>query len=274
MAVPSVAVDGASVPAVGLGTWRLTGARCRRAVESALELGYRHVDTAEQYGNERAVGVAVSAADVPREEVFLTTKVYGRNARYDDVLRSATDSLDRLGVEYVDLLLLHWPNPLVDVEETMAAMNRAREAGLTRHVGVSNFSVSQLEAARRASAAPILTNQVQFNPYEPQRELLRYCQDEGILLTGYSPLAHGGLVRDETLSEIGARYGKTPAQVALRWAIQRRSVVTIPRASSRDHLAENVDIFDFELTRDELEAITRPSTLKNWLSWTRGRLGI
>ncbi|WP_254768051.1 aldo/keto reductase [Salinilacihabitans rarus] len=262
------------VPTIGLGTWRLTGNRCRRAVETALDLGYRHVDTAQRYGNERAVGLALAASDVPREEVFLTTKVFGTNAGYDDVLDSTEESLDRLGVDRVDLLLLHWPNPLVDVEETMAAMNRLREEGKARHLGVSNFSRRQFAAARAASDAPLVTNQVQFHPYNPQRELLRYCQDEGVLLTAYSPLAHGGVIHDDTLTEIGARYGKTPAQVALRWAIQHRNVLAIPKASSRAHVAENLDVFDFELSRAEMETVTNASPFRTGLAWVRGRLGV
>ncbi|MFC4246530.1 aldo/keto reductase [Natribaculum luteum] len=263
---------GLEIPTVGLGTWRMTGHTCRRAVETALELGYRHVDTAQKYGNEREVGIAISASDVSREELFLTTKVWGRNARYDDVLESTKASLDRLGVDYVDLLLVHWPNPLVDVAETMAAMNDLHEEGLVRAIGVSNFSVDQLQKAQRASDLPLLTNQVQFHPYEPQRELLAYCQDEEIVLTAYSPLAHGGVVHDDTLTEIGWRYGVSPAQVAIRWAIQHAGVIAIPKAASREHLAENVDVFDFELTRSEMAEITNASSLRSGLAWLRGRL--
>lgn len=267
-------LDGDRVPTIGLGTWRLEGADCRRAVETALEIGYRHVDTAQAYGNERHVGVAMSAAEVDRDDVFLTTKVWVRNAGYDDVIASTRASLDRLGVDYVDLLLLHWPNPLVDIEETMAAMTDLREEGLTRHVGVSNFSVSQLERARAAADAPIVTNQVQFNPYDPKRELLRYCQDEDVVLTAYSPLAHGGAIHDDRLRAIGDRHGKSPAQVALRWAIQHRNVIVIPKATSREHVEENYDVFDFELSREEMETITTPSTLRGGLAWVRGRLGV
>ena len=274
MVTRTLSRDGIEVPTLGLGTWRTTGPACRRTIETALELGYRHVDTAQKYGNEREVGVALSAAEVPREEVFLTTKVWAGNARYDDVIESTHESLDRLGVDYVDLLLIHWPNPLVDVEQTMAAMNDLHAEGVVRAIGVSNFSVHQLEAARRASDAPLFTNQVQFHPFQPQRELLAHCQTEGILLTAYSPLAHGGVIHDETLTQIGTRYGKTPAQVALRWALQHRGVIVIPKSTSREHLAENLEVFDFELSRAEVEAITRESPIRTGMAWIRGRLGV
>jgi diketogulonate reductase-like aldo/keto reductase len=269
-----VSVQGEDVPALGLGTWRLTGRDCFRAVSNALELGYRHLDTARNYGNEQSVGEAIAASDVPRDDVFLVTKIPGRAAAYDDAMIAARESVRRLGVDQVDLLLLHSPNPLVSVEESMRALAACRERGLTRHVGVSNFSVRRLREAMRISPVPLLADQVQFHPYRPQRDLLELCRKRDVLLTAYSPLGHGGVVVDDTLRKVGQRYGKTPAQVALRWAIQHDNVAAIPKASSRRHLAENVEIFDFALTRYEMEQVEQASLLKTGVSWMRGRLGV
>jgi diketogulonate reductase-like aldo/keto reductase len=265
---------GARIPKLGLGTWRLKGDDCVRAVSTALELGYRHVDTAQLYENERQVGRAIRESDVPREDVFLTTKVDPNNRSRDDILASVARSLQRLDVDTIDLLLIHWPHPLADVETVMAAMNEARDRGWVDHLGVSNFDVDRLRTARRYSAAPIVTNQVQFHPFHPQRRLLRYCQDRDIILTAYSPLAHGGALDDAELRRVGRKYDKTPAQVAIRWAIQHEGVVTVPKATSREHLAENVDVFDFSLTRDEVERLARPSKVRTGVAWVRGRLGV
>jgi len=265
-------VQGIEVPKVGLGTWQMEGRECRDAVETALDLGYRHVDTAQAYGNEREVGRAIEAADVDREDVFLTTKVNPRKARYDDLLLSVGRSLERLDVDTIDLLLLHWPNPLVDIEETTEAMAALADRGVVSNVGVSNFGTRRLRKARRVSSVPILTDQVQFHPYSPQRELLRYCQREDALLTAYSPLAQGSMLDDDVVSEIGHRYGKSPAQVALRWATQHRNVVTIPKSTSPDHLRANLDVFDFTLARDEIDRITRPSRLRAGMTMLRGAL--
>lgn len=269
-----VSVQGADVPALGLGTWRLTGRDCFRAVSTALELGYRHVDTARNYGNEQAVGEAIAASDVDRDDVFLVTKVPGRDAGYDDAMRAARESVRRLGVDRVDLLLLHSPNPIVPVEETMHALAACREQGLARHVGVSNFSTRQLREATRKSPVPLFADQVQLHPYLPKPDLREFCRRHDVLLTAYSPLGHGGVVDDDTLRKVGARYGKTPAQVALRWAIQHDNVAAIPKASTRPHLAENIDVFDFSLTRYEMEQVEQASLLRTGVSWVRGRLGV
>lgn len=265
---------GDPVPAVGLGTWQMETATAREAVSTALDLGYRHVDTAQAYGNERGVGRAIAASDVDREDVFLTTKVHPSNRSVDDIVASVVGSLDRLGVDRVDLLLIHWPHPLADLETVMDGLNRARERGLTRHIGVSNFGRDRLDRARELSAAPIVTDQVLFHPWWPQRDLLRYCQTEDVLLTGYSPLANGGLVGNARLAEIGRRYDKTSAQVAIRWATQHENVLTIPMSTTSAHLAENLDVFDFRLTREEHDRITNPSTLRTGIAMIRGQLGL
>jgi len=267
----SVADD--DVPAVGLGTWKLTGQDCYGTVKTALGLGYRHLDTAQAYENERHVGNAIADSDVDREAVFLTTKV--RPDRYEPgtLKASVRESLRALDTDYVDLLLLHWPNPLADLDATLRAMADLVDDDAVRHVGVSNFSKDRLERAMARSPVPIATNQVQFHPFKPQRELLSFCQTNDVVLTAYSPLAHGAVLDDDLLWAVGRRYEKSPAQVALRWATQHRGVAVIPKSSSRGHLAENLDLFGFTLDEAEMERITRPSGLKTAESMLRGMLG-
>jgi len=267
-----VTVGGTEVPALGLGTWRLRGEECRRAVETALELGYRHVDTAQAYGNERAVGDAIRASEVDRSELFVTTKLDAGNRAYDDVVRSTEASLAKLDTDYVDLLLIHFPRPGVPLSETLSAMDALVERGAVRHVGVSNFDVDRLHRARELSETPILADQVQFNPYWPQGELLDYCVVHDLTLMAYSPLAHGGGVDDPVLERVGREHGKTPAQAAIRWCLDHPNVTVISKASSRDHLAENADVFEFELTPAEREEIRRPSRLRALRGFVRGRL--
>jgi len=250
-----VEAGGAEIPALGVGTFQLSGAECERAVRTALELGYRHVDTAEYYDNERAVGTAIADAPVDRGDVFLTTKVWRSNLRRDDVRPAVEASLDRLDVDYVDLLLIHWPHPRVPVRETLDAMETLREEGLVRHLGVSNFTRSQLAEAIEVADAPIVTDQVLYHPFVDQGDLRSFCADAGVALTAYSPLARGAVLEDDTLERIGERHGRTAAQVALRWLVRQPGVVAIPRSSSRDHLAENLAVFDFDLTDDEARRI-------------------
>jgi len=246
-------LHGASVPALGLGTWELRGDACVRAVEHALRLGYRHLDTAQGYANEAEVGAGLRASGVPRAEVFLTTKVRPRHFAHDDLLRSTEASLAALGVDAVDLLLLHWPNPAVPLEETLAALHDARERGYARHVGVSNFPPSWLR--RAVAAGPLLTHQVEYHPFLSQRVLLELAASFDHLLTAYSPVARGKVLDDPTLIAIGEGYGKTPAQVALRWLLQQPRVVAIPKAASPENQAANLDVFDFELGDAEMAAI-------------------
>ncbi|MFC6863653.1 aldo/keto reductase [Halomicroarcula sp. GCM10025817] len=269
-----IQVRGASVPALGLGTWQLTGRACRETVATALEMGYRHVDTAQAYGNERQVGRGIDDAAVDRDDLFLVTKLDARNRTAERVRRSTRKSLERLGTDYLDLLLIHQPNvPLVaSLSETLGAMNDLVDDGLVRHVGVSNFPRPMLRRARETSSAPILTDQVQYHPYWDQRKLLTYCQIHDVLLTAYSPLARGGVLDDPVLVTIGNRYDKSPAQVALRWLVQQEGVATIPKASSREHLAENLAVFDFELTDEEMARIRNPNRLKTGYHFLRSQL--
>lgn len=264
---------GVEVPAVGLGTWQMDVRTAFDSVSAALELGYRHVDTAQAYGNEAAVGRAIADSDVDREDVFLTTKVHPSNRSVDDIVASVEASLDRLEMAYVDLILIHWPHPLADLETVMAGLNAVVDRGLARHLGVSNFGKRRLDRARERSAAPVLTDQVLFHPWWPQRDLLAYCQAEDVLLTAYSPLANGGAIGDAVLGEVGDRHGKSDAQVAIRWAIEHDHVVAIPMSTSRAHLADNLDVFDFELTAAERDRITRSSYLRTGWAMLRGQLG-
>ncbi|MDS0283418.1 aldo/keto reductase [Haloarcula onubensis] len=269
-----IEVQGASVPALGLGTWQLTGPTCTETVRTALELGYRHVDTAQAYGNERQVGLGIEAADVDREDVFLVTKLDGSNRDPKSVRRSTRESLNKLGTDYLDCLLIHWPNTpwMAPLSETVGAMNDLVDDGVVDHIGVSNFSPARLDRARDLSEAPILTDQVQYHPYWDQRQLLDYCRIHDVLLTAYSPLARGGVLSDPALVTIGNRYGKSPAQVALRWLVQQDGVAAIPKASSRDHLEANMAVFDFELTDDEMDWIRNPSKTKTGIDFVRSQL--
>lgn len=264
-------VRGADVPSVGLGTWRLTGETCRHTVRAALEVGYRHIDTAQAYGNERRVGNALRDSDVERANVFLTTKLETGNREYDDVVRSTHESLAKLGTDYVDLLLIHWPNIRTPLRDTLAAMNHLVDEGAVRHVGVSNFDVDLLDRARMLSEHGILTNQVQYHPYWNQQDVLDYCRIHDVLVTAYSPLCHGGVLDDPILVEIGERHEKTAAQVAIRWLIQQPNVVTVPKATTREHLVENLDVFDFELTAEEMARIHQPSKSQALKGFLRGR---
>jgi diketogulonate reductase-like aldo/keto reductase len=250
-----VEASGVEMPVLGFGTFELSGETCRRAVETALDAGYRHVDTAEYYENEAAVGRAINASSVDRDEIFLTTKVWRSNLRHDDLVAAAEASRDRLGVEYVDLLLVHWPHPRVPIEETLGAMDELVERGLTRHVGVSNFTHAQLSEAQSVASSRIVTDQVLYHPYKDQGPLHEHCVETDTVLTAYSPLARGAVLGDDTLARIGESHGKTPAQVALRWLVQQENVAAIPRSSSPEHIVENADIFDFELSAAEMRAV-------------------
>ncbi|WP_336326917.1 aldo/keto reductase [Halovenus sp. HT40] len=265
---------GVEVPKVGVGTWQMEPEVAYESVSMALDVGYRHVDTAQLYENETAVGRAITESDVDRSEIFLTTKVDPTNRSVEDIVESARESVDLLGVEQVDLLLIHWPHPLADLPDVIDGLNECVRQDLTRFIGVSNFGVDRLKRAQELSDVPIFTNQVLFHPWWPQRELLSYCQDSDVTLTGYSPLANGGAIDDDLLADIGRSYGKSGPQVSIRWATQHENVITIPMSTSRAHLADNIDIFDFKLTRAEHDQITRPSYLKTGVTMVRGQLGV
>jgi diketogulonate reductase-like aldo/keto reductase len=241
-----------AIPRLGLGTWQLEGAACRQAVCDALELGYRAIDTAQGYANEAEVGVAIVESGVPREEVFLTTKVWP-DSLVADPTALVEESLERLRVERIDLLLLHWPSPALGVEQTAAALRVPLELGLVRYVGVSNFPVAYLERAVRE--APIACNQIELHPYLRQPHLMARAAELGVQIVAYSPLARGRVTQDAQLRAMGARHGKSAAQVALRWLLQNPDIALVVKASSRSRLAENLRVFDFALDADEVAAI-------------------
>ncbi len=253
VSVEYVEVQGEQVPALGFGTWQLTGRAATEAVRHALELGYRHLDTAQMYRNEPQVGQALADSGLDRGEVFLTTKLQPRNLEPDRVQRSTHESLERLQTDYVDLLLIHWPAFPGSMEATLQAMVDLREEGTVRHIGVSNFTPTLLRQA--LDHAPIFCNQVEYHPYLAQPELCQLAVERDLMLTAYSPLAKGRVIDDEGLGEIGRRHGKTAAQVTLRWLVQQHHVAAIPRSGDREHRAANFDIFDFELNEEEMARI-------------------
>lgn len=250
----TVHANGANIPSIGLGTWELRGPTCARIVEQALRLGYRHVDTAQIYENEREVGAGIRASGIRRADVFVTTKVWTTHFAPNDLLRSTKESLARLRMSEVDLLLLHWPNPSVPLRETLGALAEAQQLGLTRHIGVSNFTVALIEEAVAASPLPLVCNQAEYHPYLNQTKVLAACRAEGLAFVAYSPVAKGRVKNAEALVRIGARYGKSAAQVCLRWLVQQ-DVVAIPRTSKVERLSENIDVFDFALTDEEMDEI-------------------
>lgn len=250
-----IEAQGAKMPAIGLGTWMMEGETCTRAVEEALALGYRHIDTAQMYGNEAEIGEAMDASDVPRDEIWLTTKVWQDYLARDQLKRVAEQSLRKLRTDSLDLLLIHWPNPEVPLDEPLGAMRELQDDGRVRFLGVSNFPAGWLRAA--LERAPIFCNQVEHHVYLPQPDLERMAHDHDLVLAAYCPLARGRVLRDATLEAIGERHGKSAAQVALRWLVQRERIAAVPKASSEAHLRGNLDVLDFELSEDDLERIAR-----------------
>ncbi len=237
-----------------MGTWQLTGDDCRRAVADALALGYRHVDTAEMYDNEEEVGRGLRDARVPREEVFLTTKVWRDHLRRRDVARALDGSLKRLGTDYVDLLLVHWPNPDIELAETLDAFREAREKKKTRLIGVSNFPAWLLREA--LALAPELANdQVEYHPFLGQEPLLAVVRERGLFLTAYSPIARGAVTQDAAIQAVAATRGVSTAQVALAWLLGQDRVAAVPKATGRAHLADNLAALDLVLTDDERAAL-------------------
>lgn len=251
----TIEVQGTGIPALGFGTWLMNGDDAAEGVRDALAIGYRQIDTARAYENEREVGRGMADSGVARDEIFLTTKVPHDEATAAEVERAAEESLERLGVDRLDLLLLHWPNAEVPLEETLTAMNAVREDGRTRHIGVSNFPAGLL--AQALELAPIFCNQVEYHPFLDQARLLELAREHDVLVTAYSPLAHGRVTEDATLAGIGDNHGKTSGQVALRWLLDQPGVSPIPKASSHERRAENFDVFDFTLGDDERAAIAK-----------------
>jgi 2,5-diketo-D-gluconate reductase B len=253
---PVVKANGAEIPVIGLGTWQLHGDPAIEAVHAALDAGYRHIDTAPIYCNESEVGEAIRTHATPRDDIFITTKVWPSDVADGRLQKSAEDSLKRLGIDRVDLLLIHWPSDTVPFQQQMEALCDAKKRGLARHIGVSNFPPRYLEAAMRYSDEPIVTNQVEHHPYLDQSALVETCNRLGVALTSYSPIGKGEPLNQPVIREIAEAKGKTPAQVVLRWHIERPMNVAIPKSGNLARIAENIDIFDFTLTPEEIASIT------------------
>lgn len=253
-ATPYTTASGEAVPMIGFGTSQL-GA-CADIVATAIELGYRHIDTAWKYGTEEGVGEGVRRSGIARERLFITTKVSHEYLRADDFARSLEQSLVRLKTDYVDQLLVHWPSTDgIPLEETMGALAKAKREGKARYIGVANFNIALTREAMRLSPEPLTTLQAEYHPYLEQTKVLTFCRDAGLVFMAYCPLARGRLFKDPVLADIARSRGKTLAQIALRWLVQQGNIVPIPRSSSRAHMAESLAIFDFELSAEEMARI-------------------
>lgn len=267
---PIVDANGARIPAIGLGTWRLAGEECSRIVQHALASGYRHIDTAAMYENEQAVGEGLRASGLPRDEIFVTTKVWYTEIAPGNLERSAEASLKRLGLSAVDLLLIHWPSPDLPLGPSIKALNNAKRQGLARHIGVSNFSGRLVEEAMRATDEPLVANQCEYHPYLNQDRVRAACAKHGLAFTSYCPLGKGDLTRDPAITAIAEAHGRTPAQVILRWHVQQPGTVAIPKSGNPGRVQENLDVTGFALSDDEMRrisALARPDGRMVVPSW-------
>ncbi|MBO0662223.1 aldo/keto reductase [Jiella sp. MQZ9-1] len=247
----------AKIPAIGLGTYTLEGKDCVEMVARAIDVGYRHLDTARMYGNEREVGEGIRRSGIARDEVFVTTKVWWTDLAEKDFAAAARDSIDALDIGAVDLLLIHWPNPEIALEETMDALCRAVDDGLTRHIGVANFTSTLLDEAAAMAAHPLVCNQAEYHPFLAQDQVLAACRRHDMGLVAYSPIGRGGeVLTHPVIRAAAAHHGKSPAQIVLKWEVEQDRVGAIPRTSKPERLAENLAIFDFTLSDDEMAAIT------------------
>lgn len=246
--------EAGAIPALGFGTSPMTGGLSADTIVAALKAGYRHIDTARKYGTERAVGEALRVSAVPRNDIFLTTKVSHENLRAGDFAKSVDESLAALGVDYVDLLLVHWPNPDISLSETMLALAKARRQGLARHIGVANFNIVLLDQAIKLCPEPLTVLQAEYHPYLDQSKLLAAVRQHGLVFIAYCPLGRGRLFSDPVLAEIAGKRGRSIAQIALRWLLQQ-DIAAIPFSSKPQRIADNLNVFDFTLTDDEMKRI-------------------
>lgn len=244
--------SGHKIPILGLGTWRLNGHQCENIVKLAIDLGYTHIDTAWMYKNQREIGKALREIGVEREELFITSKIWHTHLKRDDVLSQFQNCINDLQMEYVDLLLIHWPSDSVPYAETLGAFKEIYDDNKVKSIGISNFSIAQVNEACEKSELPICTNQVEYHVHNNKEALRKHCVERNIPITAHRPLSAGNLSGDRELHEIGSRHGKTAAQVALRWLIQK-GIITIPKSGSEAHLRENLDLFDWQLTDTEMQ---------------------
>ncbi len=253
-AIPVLSARGAQIPVIAFGTSQL--GNCGEIVASALKIGYRHIDTAWKYGTEKGVGEGIKASGVPRQDIFLVTKVSHEYLKADAFAKSVEESLERLQTDYVDLLFVHWPaidgTPLA---ETMGALAKAKREGTARHIGVANFNIAMIEDAMRLCPEPLAVLQAEYHPYLDQSKVLAYCRKAGLAFMAYCPLGRGRVFSDPVLGEIARNRGKSLAQIALRWLIQQGNIAPIPRSANPQHMAESLDVFNFTLTDEEMRRI-------------------
>lgn len=254
---PTRSVNDAQIPTVGYGTMLFPDPeRAVGLIQGALKCGYRHIDTARKYGSEKWVGEGIRASGLAREDIWVTTKVTEENAKARDFQRSVDTSLKTLGLDYIDLLLIHWPQPKVPLEETLGALAHAKREGLAKNIGVSNFTVDLLDEAVAKCREPLFTNQIEYHAYIRQDNVIAACQKHGLLVSCHVPLARGAVVKDPVLREIAISHDKTAAQIALKWLIQQPDTVVVPRALSLSQIRENIDLYGFELSPAEMKRIS------------------
>ncbi len=249
-----IIIGSTSVPAIGLGTYKLLGPEAVVIIRKAIHFGYRHIDTAQLYDNESEVGNAIATSGVPRDEIFLTTKVWPSNLGEERFLLSVEQSLKKLQTDYADLLLIHWPHHQFEIEDYVTRLMEIQQQGLAKNIGVSNFNISQIKTAQK-TGANIVTNQVEYHPWINQTKLHLWMQQQQIPLTAYCPLGQGRFMTDKKIIDLATKYLRSPAQIILRWMMQQPNVLAIPKTTNPDRLLENINIFDFELTPDEMQMI-------------------
>ena len=244
--------NGVLMPQLGLGTWKLWGDECVKAVKAALDAGYRHIDTAERYANQSDIGMAIKGH--PRKSLFITSKVWYDHLHHDDLIEACTATLEELRTDYVDMYIIHWPNSGVPFKETFGALNELYRAKKIRATGVSNFSISNMRKAMKVCDAPITNNQIETHPFWHDEKLLGFCRENDIVVTAYSPLAQGKVFHDMRIIALAEKYGKNPGQLTLRWLVQKGCAV-IPKASEKIRLVENMSIFDFEISGEDMRIL-------------------
>jgi len=275
--VPAVTLPGGDeLPMVGVGTWNIDGDTVRDSVRARLDAGYTHVDTAEGYMNESEIGDVIAHYD--REDLFLTSKILPKNLDYESVISSCEDSLERLGTDYLDLYLIHWPNPAISLRETLDAMATLHDRGHVRNVGVSNFSAYQLSCAHHIADVPIAVNQIEFNPWFQRPELVEYCRETDTIVEAAAPLGRGNVFENDTVQELAEKYDRSPVQIALKWEVER-GIVTLPKSSSPAHVRANLELFDWEMTDTDLARLDEvdrdePTYDTGARDWTRDVYGI
>ena len=247
----------ANIPVLGLGTWQSTGQDCVDVVSQALKMGYEHIDTAQAYGNEKEIGQGIKQSGVSRDKFFLTTKIFPDDMKFEPekLIAAAKRSLADLDTDYVDLLLLHWPDDRVPLSETIPALCELQKQGLTRHIGVSNFNIANIIEAEKYADVPIVVNQVEFHPFIKQKTLQTFLNNHHILLEAYSPLARGDVFDNEIIKEIADKHNVTPAQISLAWILADKHRIAIPKTANPDHLQGNLDAINVQLSADEIEKI-------------------